>query len=92
MEIPCTSMFSLAQTLGDVMQIRDWTIYGLPSDQFSIENAIIIRNAGRYPLMIDPQGTHRAYIHCSHVDDIMSFHPFSSYINYLCFQFSLFPF
>lgn len=57
MEIPCTPIFSLAQTLGDVMQIRDWTLYGLPSDQFSVENAIILKNAGRFPLLIDPQGT-----------------------------------
>lgn len=56
MAIPCTPIFLLSQTLGDVMQIRDWTLCGLPSDQFFIENAIIVKNTGRYPLMIDPQG------------------------------------
>lgn len=64
MEIPCTSIFSLAQTLGDVMQIRDWTLYGLPSDQFSVENAIIVKNAGRFPLLIDPQGQYSLIIIC----------------------------
>lgn len=54
--IPCTSGFLLAPTLGNVMQIRDWTLCGLPPDQYSIENAIIVKNVNRFPLMIDPQG------------------------------------
>jgi dynein heavy chain len=36
--------------------IRDWNIAGLPTDNFSTENAIIVKNARRWPLMIDPQG------------------------------------
>ena len=55
-EIPCTNVFSLPATLGDAMQIRAWTLCGLPFDNFSIENGIIVANASRYPLMIDPQG------------------------------------
>lgn len=54
--IPCSDEFSLADTLGDPMQIRAWTLCGLPFDNFSIENGIIVANARRYPLMIDPQG------------------------------------
>jgi len=27
----------------------------LPNDKFSIENAIILQNSSRWPLMIDPQ-------------------------------------
>lgn len=55
-KIPCSSIFSLPTTLGNAMQIRSWTLWGLPFDNFSIENAIIVANAQRYPLMIDPQG------------------------------------
>ncbi|XP_037908989.1 dynein heavy chain 3, axonemal [Hermetia illucens] len=54
--IPCSEKFSLATTLGTPMQIRAWSLAGLPSDNFSIENGIIVTNANRYPLMIDPQG------------------------------------
>lgn len=54
--IPCSDEFSLPDTLGDPMQIRAWTLCGLPFDNFSIENGIIVANARRYPLMIDPQG------------------------------------
>ena len=37
------------------MQVRAWNIAGLPSDTVSVENAIIISKARRWPLMIDPQ-------------------------------------
>lgn len=56
MKIPCSETFSLPETLGNAMQIRAWSLWGLPFDNFSVENAIIVTNAQRYPLMIDPQG------------------------------------
>ncbi|XP_066544073.1 dynein axonemal heavy chain 7 isoform X2 [Amia ocellicauda] len=55
-EIPCSRGMSLMHSLGDPVKIRAWTIAGLPSDSFSIDNGIIISNARRWPLMIDPQG------------------------------------
>uniref|UniRef100_A0A3B4YVU2 Dynein axonemal heavy chain 7 n=1 Tax=Seriola lalandi dorsalis TaxID=1841481 RepID=A0A3B4YVU2_SERLL len=55
-EIPCSANMSLMNSLGDPVKIRAWTIAGLPSDSFSIDNGIIISNARRWPLMIDPQG------------------------------------
>ncbi|XP_044073688.1 dynein axonemal heavy chain 7 isoform X2 [Siniperca chuatsi] len=55
-EIPCSPNMSLMNSLGDPVKIRAWTIAGLPSDSFSIDNGIIISNARRWPLMIDPQG------------------------------------
>lgn len=48
--------FSLVETLGDPVQIRSWNINGLPYDNFSMENGLIIYNSRRWPLMIDPQG------------------------------------
>ena len=41
--------------LGDPVKIRDWTIDGLPNDTFSIDNGIMVSNARRWPLFIDPQ-------------------------------------
>ena len=55
-DIPCSDQFSLSKTLGDSIKIRAWNIDGLPSDQFSIDNGIIVQNSRRWPLMIDPQG------------------------------------
>lgn len=56
-EIPRSAQFSLMSTLSDSTQVREWTLAGLPIDDFSIDNAIILRAANRFPLMIDPQGT-----------------------------------
>lgn len=44
------------------MKIREWNIDGLPSDNFSIENAIILFKARRWPLSIDPQGQANKWI------------------------------
>jgi dynein heavy chain len=55
-EIPCSKVFSLNQTLGDPVKIRAWNIAGLPVDNFSIDNGIVVYNSRRWPLMIDPQG------------------------------------
>jgi len=41
--IVCASDFQLSSVLGDPVQIRAWNIFGLPSDAFSIESAIIIK-------------------------------------------------
>jgi len=54
--IPSSANFSLTSTLGDLVKIRDWSIAGLPNDSFSIDNGIMVANARRWPLMIDPQG------------------------------------
>lgn len=60
--IVCASDFSLAAIMGEPVEIRGWIIFGLPSDAFSIENAIIAKNSRRYPLMIDPQGQANKWI------------------------------
>ena len=54
--IPSSAKFSLGNCLGDPVAIREWGIAGLPNDSFSIDNGIMIANARRWPLMIDPQG------------------------------------
>ncbi|MEW5313906.1 MAG: hypothetical protein WDW38_005438 [Sanguina aurantia] len=54
--IPRSARFSLTASLGDAVKIRAWGIAGLPNDSFSIDNGIMVANARRWPLMIDPQG------------------------------------
>ncbi|XP_009876528.1 PREDICTED: dynein heavy chain 3, axonemal [Apaloderma vittatum] len=53
--IPCSSDFSLSNTLGDPVKIRAWQIAGLPVDSFSVDNGVIVSNSRRWALMIDPQ-------------------------------------
>lgn len=61
-KIPNSGSFSLARTLGDPIKIREWTLQCLPSDDFSIENAIITHKTSRWPLYIDPQGQANKWI------------------------------
>lgn len=42
-KIVCSTDFQLTAILGEPVVIRQWNIYGLPSDSFSIDNAIIIK-------------------------------------------------
>uniref|UniRef100_H2Y7L2 AAA+ ATPase domain-containing protein n=1 Tax=Ciona savignyi TaxID=51511 RepID=H2Y7L2_CIOSA len=60
--IPCTDNVTLHMVLGEPVKIRQWNISGLPTDSFSVENGIIISNARRWPLMIDPQGQANKWI------------------------------
>ena len=62
LNIPCSDTPSLNSTLGDPVKIRDWNIQGLPTDSFSVDNGIIVANAQRWPLMIDPQGQANKWI------------------------------
>ena len=54
-EIKIEQNYSLVNTLGDQIKIRDWNMNGLPSDTVSIDNAILASKTTRWPLMIDPQ-------------------------------------
>ncbi|CAM9197261.1 unnamed protein product [Discosporangium mesarthrocarpum] len=49
--------FSVVQALGDPVVVREWHLFGLPSDKTSVESALVATNAatGRWPLLIDPQ-------------------------------------
>lgn len=60
--LPCTSNFTLVNTIGDPVKIRQWNIQGLPKDEFSSENAIIMDYGRRWPFCIDPQGQANKFI------------------------------
>ena len=48
--------------LADPVEVREWTLAGLPSNQLSIDNAIIVTRGRRWPLIIDPQGQANKWI------------------------------
>ena len=56
------SSFSLSNTQGNPVRILDWQINGLPSDNVSTENAIMVTQSKRYSLLIDPQGQANRWI------------------------------
>ncbi|KAK6493365.1 dynein heavy chain 6 [Huso huso] len=55
LQIPISSNFSLINILGDPYEIRQWNTDGLPRDNVSTENGILVTRGRRWPLMIDPQ-------------------------------------
>ena len=62
LSIPHSPTFSLTAVLGVPVKIREWLIAGLPNDSLSIDNGIVVANARRWPLMIDPQGQANKWI------------------------------
>ncbi|KAE9297326.1 Dynein heavy chain 6, axonemal [Phytophthora fragariae] len=54
--IGASTSFVLADAYGDVRELREWQLLGLPSDSFSTDNAIcVLKSKKRWALMIDPQ-------------------------------------
>ncbi|KAL6428106.1 hypothetical protein ACFW04_008466 [Cataglyphis niger] len=62
LQMICSHDFQLRDILGDPVLIRSWNIVGLPADAFSVDNGIIVMNARRWPLMIDPQSQANKWI------------------------------
>lgn len=55
LNIPVSKNMSLVSVLADPYEIRQWNTDGLPRDQVSTENAVLVTRGRRWPLMIDPQ-------------------------------------
>lgn len=53
--IPFSEGFDPLSLLTNDAQIATWNNFGLPSDRMSTENAAILTNSERWPLIIDPQ-------------------------------------
>jgi dynein heavy chain len=60
--IPHSANCDVESTLSDPVKVRSWQLCNLPSDSLSTQNAIIIDNGRRWPLLIDPQGQANKYI------------------------------
>ena len=63
--IPHTKSCTLTRILADPVTVRQWNIDGLPADNFSVENGIIMAYTKRWPLMIDPQGQANRFVKSS---------------------------
>ena len=54
--IPHSDNFRLEELLTTDVEISQWASEGLPSDELSVQNGIIVQYSQRWPLFIDPQG------------------------------------
>ncbi|KAM7359342.1 dynein heavy chain at 89D isoform 2-T2 [Cochliomyia hominivorax] len=54
-EIPIKIPFRIDENLASDVDISTWSSEGLPSDELSVQNAILTVRSSRFPLCIDPQ-------------------------------------
>jgi len=62
LSLPSSADFDFALFLANPSDVRDWNIQGLPADDFSTENGVMVTRGRRWPLMIDPQGQANKWI------------------------------
>ncbi|KAB0801458.1 hypothetical protein PPYR_05812 [Photinus pyralis] len=61
-EIPYTVNLNIINMLVESNTVSQWTLQGLPNDELSVQNALVVTKARSYPLLIDPQTQGKMWI------------------------------
>ena len=61
-KIPVTQGLSVTSFMVDETIIGDWAREGLPRDELSVQNGIMVTRSSKWPLLIDPQGQGLSWI------------------------------
>ena len=60
--IPVTENMKISQFLVEDAEVGEWNIQGLPTDELSVQNGIMVTRATRYPVLVDPQGQGKTWL------------------------------
>jgi dynein heavy chain len=74
-EIKSSDEFRLQNVLGIPTKIQQWKIDNLPDEDFAVDNAIIMDNSDRWPLMLDPQMQGNLWIRTKEKQDLKFIKP-----------------
>ena len=72
--VPASPQMDLVKFLVDQGTVGEWTLQGLPADDLSVQNGIMVTRSSRYPLMVDPQGQANRWIKSREAEKIALAH------------------
>ena len=67
--IPMTDGFNVSSFMVEQSTIGDWVLEGLPSDDLSVQNGIMVTRSARWPLLVDPQQQGTSWLLKRHAAD-----------------------
>nr|XP_023020662.1 dynein heavy chain 5, axonemal [Leptinotarsa decemlineata] len=67
--IPYTTNLNITNMLVENATVSEWTLQGLPNDELSVQNALIVTKSRSFPLLIDPQTQGKMWIKNKEADN-----------------------
>ena len=71
-KIPVSPDINTCKFLSDDAEVGEWKLQGLPTDELSIQNGILVTRSSRWPVLIDPQGRVAGFLQPPYRPDSLS--------------------